>query len=222
MNGKGSGIIGFVAIIACIAAAFALRHFFPALGKLVFWLLGAAALLIAALVVLVIVLAFRGGKSSNGKSSGERPEEILSKGRRNLMEIRRQALRISNSEIRKLCEEICATAEKILQELKNRPESIPDVRKFFNYYLPTLGSVMSRYSRIEQSGAPAEEMTKSAIGCMRDISSAMERQYSNLFTNEIFDLTVEMEVMTMMCRRDGLIDENEGFAAGGQSGGLTL
>jgi len=222
MNTKGSGIIGFIAIAACIAAALVLRHLFPAVGKLIFWLLGIAALGIAVLVVLVIALAFRGSRSGKDEAAGERPEEILGRGRRNVMEIRSQAMRIKNPDIRKLCEEICASADKILQELRRRPEQLHEVRKFFNYYLPTLGSVMGRYKRIEQSGTPAEDMTKSAVSCLRDIRSAMERQYSNLFTNDIFDLTVEMEVMTMMCRRDGLIDEGEGLSKDGKSISLTL
>lgn len=222
MNNKGSGLIGLIAAALCIAAVIVLHSFFPSLGKLIFWLLGIAALGIAAVVVLVIVLAFRGNRSGKGKAAGERPEEILSRGRRNVTEIRRQAVRIKNPGIRELCGEICTGADKILRELRHRPEAIPDVRKFFNYYLPTLSSIMGRYSRIEQSGTPAEEMTESALACLRDICSAMERQYSNLFTNDIFDLTVEMEVMTMMCRRDGLIDEeNEPFKQG-KTMGLSL
>ena len=68
MNTKGSGIIGFIAIAACIAAALVLRHLFPAVGKLIFWLLGIAALGIAVLVVLVIALAFRGSRSGKDRS----------------------------------------------------------------------------------------------------------------------------------------------------------
>ena len=36
---------------------------------------------------------------------------------------------------------------------------------------------------------------------------AMEKQYNNLFENDILDLTVEMEVLTQICKRDGLLTD---------------
>lgn len=210
-----------VLLIVCVAAAFVLKNLFPALAKLMFWLLGIAALLVAALVVLLLVLVFRKNKNSDGtKTVGERPEEILARGRRNVLEIRKMAMRIKNEETRQLCGNICDTADKILRTLKEQPEDIPDVRKFFNYYLPTLGSLMTRYAGIEQSGVPNEELTASALSCLKDIDKAMDKQYRNLFNNDIFDLTVDMELMTMMCRRDGLLDGSE--QDGEKGGGISL
>ena len=36
---------------------------------------------------------------------------------------------------------------------------------------------------------------------------AMEKQYNNLFEIDILDLTVEMEVLTQICKRDGLLTD---------------
>ena len=35
----------------------------------------------------------------------------------------------------------------------------------------------------------------------------MEKQYNNLFEDDILDLTVEMKILTQMCKKDGLLTE---------------
>jgi len=37
----------------------------------------------------------------------------------------------------------------------------------------------------------------------------MEKQYSSLFDDDKLDLTVDMEALTLACKRDGLLDEEE-------------
>ena len=37
----------------------------------------------------------------------------------------------------------------------------------------------------------------------------MDKQYENLFQSDFLDMTVEMEAMTMACKRDGLLTEEE-------------
>ena len=81
------------------------------------------------------------------------------------------------------------------------------MRPFFNYYLPTLEKILIKYKEIESSGVPTEEITQSTITCLEDIKMAMEKQYNNLFENDILDLTVEMEVLTQICKRDGLLTD---------------
>ncbi|MBQ8264474.1 MAG: 5-bromo-4-chloroindolyl phosphate hydrolysis family protein [Oscillospiraceae bacterium] len=222
MDKNGAGILGLLGIIICAAAAFFLRNLFPGLAKLIFWILGIAVALIAALVILVIVLAMRKPKTKKTENGRESPEEVLGRGRRSVLEIRRIGMRLKNPELRSLCGEICDSADRILRTAKEMPERLGEVRKCLNYYLPTLGSVLKRYVRIEESGVPAQEMTYSALACLRDISSAMERQHEKLFTNEMLDLSVEMELMTTMCRRDGLIDDEDFSLEAGENITLKL
>lgn len=37
----------------------------------------------------------------------------------------------------------------------------------------------------------------------------MEKQYDSLFDDDKLDLTVDMEALTLACKRDGLLDEDE-------------
>ena len=205
MDKNASGWLGFLGLAGCIAAALFLRRSAPFLSGILLFAVIAVLVLLLLLVVIVIYFAFQ--KPKDHTAPGSEEAAILTKGRKNLMELRSITMRIRSEEIRSLSNQICSGAEKILKVLKEKPESIPALRQFFNYYLPTLGSILTTYLRIEKSGVPAQDMEQRVIAYLGDIRSAMDKQYTNLFEDDMLDLTVEMEAMTMACRMDGLLSE---------------
>jgi 5-bromo-4-chloroindolyl phosphate hydrolysis protein len=150
-------------------------------------------------------------------------ENILTKGRTNLLELRMIINKIKDPEIRDMSREICDINEKILKTLRQKPEKIPQVRQFLNYYLPTLGEILVKYERIEKSGVPAKQSEEKVEKYLADIKKAMEKQYENLYEDDKLDLSVEMEAMTMAAKSDGLIsDENYKVEDGEHQITLTL
>ena len=105
--------------------------------------------------------------------------------------------------------DICVSIEKILSYLKKRPQQVDDLKQFFHYYLPTSEKILLKYKEIESSGIPKDEITESTITCLEDIKLAMEKQYSSLYDDDILDLTVEMEVLKQICKRDGLLTDED-------------
>lgn len=131
--------------------------------------------------------------------------EILTKGRNHLKELRRLLGKIENLNVKKRGEDICREIERILGALQQQPEDIPMVRRFFNYYLPTLGNILLKYLRLEEAGMATEQTTVKVMSCLGEIKTAMEKQYAAIFENDLLDLTVEMEALTQACKRDGLL-----------------
>jgi len=206
MDNQSSGLLGFLGLVGCIAALVFLRRFAPFLSGILMTIVIVVAVLILLLVILVIFFAFQ--KTDNKGNLTDEQAAIFSKGRANLMELRRITMRIRSNEIRSLSNQICATAEKILKTLKEKPDSIPAQRQFFNYYLPTLGSILTKYLRVEKSDVPSQNMEENVVSYLKDIKNAMDKQYENLFENDILDLSVEMEAMTIACKRDGLLSDD--------------
>ncbi|MBO7730229.1 MAG: 5-bromo-4-chloroindolyl phosphate hydrolysis family protein [Lachnospiraceae bacterium] len=216
---SGGGVIfGLIVIVAAIALLFFVHHALPGLFKL---LLGIGLFIIAlfvALIVVIIVAARKGTKKMAEKSqqaaartvnkSGLTPEQasVINKGRSDLVAIRMVNSRIRNAEIKKSVANVGATAEKILVALKEKPETIKSARQFTNYYLPTLRAVLEKFQRIEQSGVDQEGAGDRVIKYLADVQKALDRQYTNLFDNDKFDLSVDMDAMTIALKRDGLID----------------
>ena len=207
-NNSSVGIIGFGAVIAAILF-FTAKGLFPVLTRALKMALGIVAAGVVLLVILVIYFAFRKSDAKTAENAKTKENAQLAKGRSNLMELRNLGLRVKNSEVRKLNEDICKNVDKILATLKKQPEDTQKLRQFFNYYLPTLTTILKKYVTIEESGVPAEDMVKSTISCLGDIKKATEKQYAALFDNDLLDMSVEMEALTIACKRDGLLTDKD-------------
>lgn len=206
-NGK-SGLFGILSLVGLAALYLVLRRFLPGLSTLLLVVLGIIALMILAIVVVVIVFAFKKPKAEPGKPTSADVTSALSKGRGELMEIRRTAMYIRDSQIKTRSEEICAAADRILKTLKEQPENIPDVRRFFNYYLPTLNKILSKYRQLQDSGVLTPETRETTLACLGNIKTAMDKQHENLFSDDVMDITAEMEVMNMILKGEGLLEDS--------------
>ena len=207
MNQRSGGI-GILGLAGLVAAFFILRKFLPALAKLFLILGGVAAIGVVALVIAVIYFAFRKPKKTVEQQKSEAAASTLQKGRTQLMDIRRLAMKIKHQEIRKVSESICSIIDKILRTLKEHPDDVPRVGRFFYYYLPTLHSILTKYTRLESTGHPGEDTVEKTLSCLKDMETAMEKQYLNLFEDDKLDLSVEMAVMTQIYKRDGLLADD--------------
>ena len=183
------------------------RRYAPDLANMLLFMIGACMVLLVLLVIAVLYFALRKPKKTEKQKADEEIHAVLKNGRQNLMGLRRVSMEVKNVHVRTLSTEICGLIEKIFRTLKERPEQLGSLRQFFNYYLPTLEKILVKFREIEASGVPTADVTGNTIECMENIKIALEKQYRNLFENDILDLTVEMEVLTQICKRDGLLTD---------------
>ena len=207
MNDNRSGISGIFGLAGIVVLFLLVRKFVPSLATILLWIMGIAAVVLIVLIALVIYFSVTGSKEKNNPDS---PAAVLTKARSELMELRRNLLRIRNKEIASLCREITDIGDKILAVLKQKPDSIAGVRQFLNYYLPTLGKILGTYVRVEESGSMTDELTGNTLIHLGEIRKAMEKQYDSLFDNDKLDLSVDMEALTLACKRDGLLEDENG------------
>lgn len=206
MHDNRSGMTGILGLAGCVALFLLARQFIPSLAKIMVWTAGIAAVGMIVLIVLVIYFSVTDSKEKKDPNS---PAAILSKARGDLMELRRVQVKVKNREILSLCREITDTGDKILAALKQKPEAVPDARQFLNYYLPTLAKILASYVHLEESGSMTEELQNSTVTHLGEIRTAMEKQYANLFAEDQLDLSVDMEALTLACKRDGLLEDEE-------------
>ena len=211
-------MFGHIIVIIIGGSHFALKRMLPGIFKVALIAGSIAVAVIVALIVVAIILAVKSGKDDAKKKGTDTKTKaaldadqtaVLTKGREQLMELRRLVMRVKNRSVHDKAYEICGVADKILQTLKQKPEKIQSTRQFLNYYLPTLGEIISKYRRIEESGVPHDETTQKVESYLTDIKKAMDKQYANLFADDMLDMSVEMEAMKMAVKRDGLLTEEE-------------
>ena len=204
---QDSGLMGIFGLIGGITLLLVARRYVPDLANLILLLIGVCGVLLIILVSVVLYFALKKPMKTEEQKASDEINDIIKRGRNNLMGLRRMSMEIKHARARTLSTEICGSIERIFRTLKEKPDQISSLRPFFNYYLPTLEKILIKYKEIESSGVPTEEITQSTITCLEDIKMAMEKQYNNLFENDILDLTVEMEVLTQICKRDGLLTD---------------
>ena len=207
MRDNSSGITGILGLAGIVALFLLARRFLPSLATVMLWIAGIAAVVLIILIGLVIYFSVTGNKEKNNPDS---PAAVLSKARADLMELRRMQVKIKSREIMSLCREITDTGDRILSVLKQKPQAVSDARQFLNYYLPTLGKILRSYVHLEESGSLTEELKNSTVTHLGEIRKAMEKQYNSLFDNDKLDLSVDMEALTLACKRDGLLEDENG------------
>ena len=227
MNGKRAGCAtGLIVFVAVIAGLVLVNKLFPSIFALFAWIAGIIIALLVLITVLIIVLANKANKNRKKKNPEEPvreepqntqtgtsdlpPEQaaVLNKGRADLLNVRRILTKIHNAEVSNAGYDICASLDKLLQALHSKPEKITGCRQFLYYYIPTLGEVLTKYSRLEANGVVTKENTEKVINFLVDFRKASGKQYQSLFEDDKLDMTVDIEAMTIAIKRDGLLDDD--------------
>lgn len=205
-NNKLSGLFGIMGLAGCWGLYFLVKRFFPAFAKLLVILCVIGALLLTLMIGVVIFMAFQ-----KPKEEPERADlnKMLSGGRELLMDIRRASMRMKDKNIRLETEEICKSADKVLRTLKEQPENMGQVRKLFSQYLPTLRNVLVKYAKLEACSELTAEAKNNTRELLRDMKYVVEKMYHSMFDDEKLDLDVELEVLKMVCKKDGFMTDGE-------------
>ena len=209
MDEKSTGAVGILAIAVCIDVLIAAKMFFPSLFTVLLWIIGIIIALILVLIGAVIYFAFRKPKPGEEETAKSKANRIISDGRNKVMSIRRNVMSIKNTAVKNSGIKVCSGADKILGVLRQKPELVQKNRQFFTYYLPTFGSIIEKYERIERNEVASEDMVQKVLEHLDDMKIAFEKQYKSLFSGDMLDLTVEIEAMTIACKRDGLLSEED-------------
>lgn len=134
-----------------------------------------------------------------------------------IKEIRRLNDEIADEPVSERIYRIEEHTKNIFDYVSDHPESMPQIRSFMNYYLPTTLKLLESYSRIERVGVAGENMKKSKkdIEATLDLLvKAFEMQLDCLFSSESMDISSDISVLEAMISKDGLNGKKD-FDLGG-------
>ena len=98
-------------------------------------------------------------------------------------------------------------SEKIFEAVKDRPEKLPQIHKFMDYYLPTTLKLLNAYDRMSATGVSGENIDGTLTkveGMMRNIVAAFEKQLDALYGADALDISTDITVLETMMAREGL------------------
>lgn len=143
-------------------------------------------------------------------TGNEELDQIIENGRRYLAQIREANAAIRDEYISQQISRMENTTDKIFKYTAKNPRQAPQVRKFMNYYLPTLLKLLNAYIRLSSEGGSGTNVSKSMESIknvLSTIADAFDKQLDNLFMPEALDITTDIKVLEGILAQEGLMDE---------------
>ena len=139
-------------------------------------------------------------------------DDLLKAGDQYLLDISAITAKIENAEVRQKADKLGGTCQRIFDYVRQNPKSADGLRKFMNYYLPTLKKLLTTYELMEEQGVEGENITasKARITQMLDtMDLAFLKQLDALFGDTALDIDTDITVMEGMLAQEGLTDEGK-------------
>ena len=107
--------------------------------------------------------------------------------------------------------------DKIFDRVEQDPESVDDIRKMMDYYLPTTVKLLEAYRELSAQPVDGENIrsSKREIEATLDtLNVAFERLLDSMFQETAWDVSSDISVLQTMLAQEGLVDD--GLKIGGQ------
>ncbi len=117
--------------------------------------------------------------------------------------------RITDPELKTYVSRTERALTRMIDTAVKKPTKAAYVKKFVNYYLPTIVKLLDAYDCLCEAGqADAMSATLQSIeNSMSKVADASEKQLTNMFEDEQMDISINIEVLETMLKSDGLLDD---------------
>lgn len=111
---------------------------------------------------------------------------------------------INNNEFNSRIDRICDLSRSILNKIEEDPGDIRRARKFLKVYLEGTQKVTEGYAKTHQQ-SDSTILEQNFRNVLEKIESVFSEQKNKLIENEVFDLDVQIEVLTKQLKQEGII-----------------
>ncbi len=101
--------------------------------------------------------------------------------------------------------------DQIFRVVSENPDKLPAIRKFMDYYLPTLLKLLRSYDHMEEQGIQGENIrrTMTEIEKVLDtVVQAFDKQLDSLFQAEAMDISSDIRVLENVMTQEGLLRQD--------------
>ncbi len=137
---------------------------------------------------------------------------VVEEGHTAIKEMGRLYGSIQSAEVRERINELMRISDKIIQDAVDDPSDVPDIRRFLDYYLPTVIKLLNAYDRMSGQGIEGENLSRSMTSIEEMLDTAIEafkKQLDSLFEDQALDIETDISVMNRMLEREGLTGDDE-------------
>lgn len=111
---------------------------------------------------------------------------------------------IKSREFQERLDAIVAQSDAILKEIERDPRDLRRARKFLNVYLDGVLGVTNKFIEAHPK-AQTFELEQNYRAMLMDMEQVCKEQHEKLIQNDVFDLDVQIEVLSTRLKREGVI-----------------
>ena len=100
--------------------------------------------------------------------------------------------------------------DRIFDRVEQNPETVGDIRKLMEYYLPTTVKLLEAYEEMDRQPVGGENIqtAKAEIEATLDtLNLAFEKLLDSLFQDTAWDVSSDISVLHTMLAQEGLTEE---------------
>ena len=144
------------------------------------------------------------------RTGNEALDKMIADGQLAMKEMRRLDDNIKDEVISGQIRKLEELSGKIFEVVQQKPEKLPQIRKFMDYYLPTTLKLLNAYDRMGAQGVSGGNIgatMERVENIMGTIVTAFEKQLDALFGAEALDISTDITVLENMMAREGLAED---------------
>ena len=137
-------------------------------------------------------------------------QKIVSAGDEYVRKIREANDAIPGEEISAKISRMEMLVDRIFDRVEQNPESVDDIRKLMEYYLPTTIKLLEAYEDLDAQPVQGENIisSKKEIEKTLDtLNTAFEKLLDDLFQDTAWDVSSDISVLNMMLAQEGLTED---------------
>lgn len=100
--------------------------------------------------------------------------------------------------------------DKIFDRVEQNPESVGDIRRLMDYYLPTTVKLLEAYQELDGQPVQGENILSSKAeieGTLDTLNMAFEKLLDDLFQDTAWDVSSDISVLRTMLAQEGLAED---------------
>ena len=137
-------------------------------------------------------------------------DEFLAKMEQYTIELNELDKSIDDERVSQSIVEIIEIMNEISKLVYKEPTLYQQLRKFMNYYLPTLIKLSHSYQSLEDSLVEGENTSSTASKieeAMQLATQAFKKQLDLLYSNQAMDISSDITVLETLMKQQGLVEE---------------
>lgn len=141
----------------------------------------------------------------------EQVKEVLEAGNAYIRRIRKCNDDIPGEEISAKISRTEQLVQQIFTRVEEHPETVPDIRKLMEYYLPTTVKLLDAYAELDAQPVEGEHIAsskKEIEDALDTLNTAFEKLLDSLFRDTAWDVSADISVLQTMLAQEGLTNND--------------